>query len=230
MGAAEHGHQEIVSILLTSGANVNKVNSEGKTALSLAAEKGHLEIVKLLLAAGADIYACTNNLSETPLGLLAAKNKQAIYDQHLAAPGAPLFAQQPRAPLFAQHPCAPLFAQQPRAPLFAQHPCAPLFAQHPCAPLFAQHPCAPLFAQQPCAPLFAQQPCAPLFANLPGDPLNTNPTGSTLLYQEPAMETLATGTTNATQHNPGDLLAPAVGISENREQGGRRGHHRFAPY
>jgi hypothetical protein len=91
MGAAEHGHQEIVSILLTSGANVNKVNSEGKTALSLAAEKGHLEIVKLLLAAGADIYACTNNLSETPLGLLAAKNKQAIYDQHLAAPGDPIF-------------------------------------------------------------------------------------------------------------------------------------------
>jgi ankyrin repeat protein len=177
MGAAEHGHQEIVSILLTSGANVNKVNSEGKTALSLAAEKGHLEIVKLLLAAGADIYACTNNLSETPLGLLAAKNKQAIYDQHLAAPGAPLFAQQPRAPLFAQHPCAPLFAQQP---------------------------CAPLFAQQPCAPLFAQQPCAPLFANQPGDPLNTNPTGSTLLYQEPAMVTLLTGTTKATQYNPGD--------------------------
>ena len=40
--------------MLAAGADVNKANNAGETALYKAAQKGHVEIVAQLLAAGAD--------------------------------------------------------------------------------------------------------------------------------------------------------------------------------
>ena len=55
VGAADRGHIDIVKLLLSKGAHVNKMGTEGLTALAAASEGGHIGIVKLLLAKGADI-------------------------------------------------------------------------------------------------------------------------------------------------------------------------------
>ena len=52
--AAEHGKTEVVQVLLNSGANVNKLASDGTSALMLAISSGVVAIVKLLLKANAD--------------------------------------------------------------------------------------------------------------------------------------------------------------------------------
>ena len=51
ISAAELGQSEMVSILLTAGADVNATNNIGQTALHLA---GNAEVAKLLISAGAD--------------------------------------------------------------------------------------------------------------------------------------------------------------------------------
>lgn len=53
--AAWSGHEEIVKLLLAHGANVNKTDLEGRTALIAAAYMGHTEIVNHLLDHDADI-------------------------------------------------------------------------------------------------------------------------------------------------------------------------------
>ncbi|XP_078583816.1 uncharacterized protein LOC144866328 [Branchiostoma floridae x Branchiostoma japonicum] len=70
--AAENGHHETVSALLTAGADVNVQNSEQRTPLHLAAEKGHHETVSVLLAAGADVDV-QGWKQRTPLHLAAEK-------------------------------------------------------------------------------------------------------------------------------------------------------------
>ncbi|XP_060535500.1 acyl-CoA-binding domain-containing protein 6 [Cylas formicarius] len=56
--AADIGNSDILSLLLTKGANINQQDSEGQTALHYAVCCGHLDCVKLLLAKGArrDIF------------------------------------------------------------------------------------------------------------------------------------------------------------------------------
>jgi len=53
MMAARNDRPELVSFLITKGADVNARAKDGKTALALAQEEGHSEGVKLLKAAGA---------------------------------------------------------------------------------------------------------------------------------------------------------------------------------
>lgn len=54
LGAAKNGDLEAVNDLLTRGANPNKADHNGFTALNQAARYGHTEIVKALLARGAE--------------------------------------------------------------------------------------------------------------------------------------------------------------------------------
>ena len=46
--ASRNGHLEIVKLLLESGANVNKKDKNGQTALDLVSSRNKLEVVNLL--------------------------------------------------------------------------------------------------------------------------------------------------------------------------------------
>ena len=48
MAASDHGHVEVVRILLEAGADENLVDIDGFTALILASEQGHGEVVRML--------------------------------------------------------------------------------------------------------------------------------------------------------------------------------------
>ncbi|XP_076641512.1 uncharacterized protein LOC143352698 [Halictus rubicundus] len=69
--ASARGFHQIVSLLVTSPlAQLEKLNSEGLTALQVAAESGFINAVKLLLKAGADpsqtVHYCTTTLHRHP--------------------------------------------------------------------------------------------------------------------------------------------------------------------
>ncbi|KAG3111579.1 hypothetical protein PI125_g9001 [Phytophthora idaei] len=55
MSASEHGHTEVVAILLEKGANSNDQLPNGFSALHIACENGHTGVVQLLLDRGASI-------------------------------------------------------------------------------------------------------------------------------------------------------------------------------
>ncbi|OAQ59049.1 ankyrin repeats (3 copies) domain-containing protein [Pochonia chlamydosporia 170] len=67
--AAQHGHGEIVNLILGGGVDVNSKH-EGGTALIRASEHGHLDVVELLLQHGADVNL--KNQQGSPL-ILASK-------------------------------------------------------------------------------------------------------------------------------------------------------------
>ncbi len=56
--AAQHGQTSLCEYLLTSGADKEQRDYEGKTALMWAASQGHTTTVRLLIDAGAKINAC----------------------------------------------------------------------------------------------------------------------------------------------------------------------------
>ena len=60
MVAAEHGNKKIVELLVEYGADINRADNYGWTALSHGLENGHNEIVKLLLANGAQVNQANN--------------------------------------------------------------------------------------------------------------------------------------------------------------------------
>ena len=53
--AAIQGHIECLKELIAAGADINKEDKDGRTALWTAANQGHIECLKELIAAGADI-------------------------------------------------------------------------------------------------------------------------------------------------------------------------------
>ena len=53
MYASEHGHTEIVNLLIGAGADVNAQSDDGHTALLSAMEQGHTETARMLEHAGA---------------------------------------------------------------------------------------------------------------------------------------------------------------------------------
>jgi ankyrin repeat protein len=59
--ASEHGHKEVVQLLLSKGAKVNAKTDWGDTALLNASAYGHKEVVQMLLAKGADVNIKTQN-------------------------------------------------------------------------------------------------------------------------------------------------------------------------
>ncbi|KAJ6586047.1 ankyrin repeat-containing domain protein [Mycena capillaripes] len=57
--ASEHGDTQLVGLLLTNGADVNRRDKFNRSALIMVAKHGHIEVVQLLLVNGADINACS---------------------------------------------------------------------------------------------------------------------------------------------------------------------------
>lgn len=84
MGASFNGHAPIVRFLLAKGADANKTNAFGRTALARASYRGWTEIVGLLLEAGADIDKA-NSGGETPLLSALRQGHRATTERLLAA-------------------------------------------------------------------------------------------------------------------------------------------------
>ena len=70
--AAEHGHREVLRLLLAQGADTEGLTEHGLTPLRLAALNGHAAVARLLLEAGAEREKASG-AGATPL-LLAALN------------------------------------------------------------------------------------------------------------------------------------------------------------
>jgi len=66
--AALNNHSEVVKLLISAGADVNKRDKLGDTPLHDAVVRGHLDVVKLLTTAGSD-RNIPNKRGDTPLDL-----------------------------------------------------------------------------------------------------------------------------------------------------------------
>ena len=77
--AAKRGCHEIVRALMKKGADPNKRDELGSTALHVAVVAGHVETVKVLAAGGADVNAAmAGHWAITPLMLAAAKDAEIV--------------------------------------------------------------------------------------------------------------------------------------------------------
>ena len=72
--ASNHGHRDIVQLLLWSGAHLNTQDKNGLSPLHHAASKGHRDIVKLLFESGAHLNA-PDGSGLTPLHHAASKRE-----------------------------------------------------------------------------------------------------------------------------------------------------------
>lgn len=79
MEAVEHGHSDIVQMLLAAGATLNNTNNFGNTALIIATVQNHVPIVKLLLEHHANPNII-NNDGNTALDVARKEKKQEIID------------------------------------------------------------------------------------------------------------------------------------------------------
>jgi ankyrin repeat protein len=86
MRAAEHGHVEMVKLLLDNGAVINRPDQLGKSALIWAAEGGDADVIDTLIQRGARIEQATRD-GVTAL-MAAARTGHADAVSHLLAAGA----------------------------------------------------------------------------------------------------------------------------------------------
>ncbi|XP_011408170.2 PREDICTED: ankyrin repeat domain-containing protein 50-like, partial [Amphimedon queenslandica] len=70
--AVRGGYHDVVQILLSAGADVNLIDTDGDTALIEAAREGNCDVVELLLKKGAD-PSHSNNYGETALVAAASR-------------------------------------------------------------------------------------------------------------------------------------------------------------
>lgn len=72
-----HGDKDVVKELVRAGADINKVDHEGNTALHHALERGDEGMARYLIKKGAD-YNCPNNSGETPASLAVESGYDAV--------------------------------------------------------------------------------------------------------------------------------------------------------
>ena len=71
--AACGGHEEVVEVLITAGANVEEHNENGHTPLMETATAGHINVARILLGAGAGVNTHSNEFKESALTLACYK-------------------------------------------------------------------------------------------------------------------------------------------------------------
>ena len=69
--AAANGHDDVVSLLLSRGANVDQRTGSGWTPLHQASYHGHNNVTQALVSAGAEVNK-RNKYGATPLNMAAA--------------------------------------------------------------------------------------------------------------------------------------------------------------
>uniref|UniRef100_A0A671S427 Ankyrin repeat and KH domain-containing protein 1-like n=1 Tax=Sinocyclocheilus anshuiensis TaxID=1608454 RepID=A0A671S427_9TELE len=77
--ACAGGHEELVSVLIARGANIEHRDKKGFTPLILAATAGHVGVVEILLDKGGDIEAQSERTKDTPLSLACSGGRQETY-------------------------------------------------------------------------------------------------------------------------------------------------------
>jgi ankyrin repeat protein len=65
--AAENGYIDTVRFLQEKGANVQRVDMNGRSSLFMAAQNGHIETVRFLSDSGTDVRMSTDEDGWTPL-------------------------------------------------------------------------------------------------------------------------------------------------------------------
>uniref|UniRef100_A0A8C7QX56 Ankyrin repeat and KH domain containing 1 n=1 Tax=Oncorhynchus mykiss TaxID=8022 RepID=A0A8C7QX56_ONCMY len=78
--ACAGGHEELVSVLIARGANIEHRDKKGFTPLILAATAGHVGVVELLLDKGGDIEAQSERTKDTPLSLACSGGRQEVVE------------------------------------------------------------------------------------------------------------------------------------------------------
>lgn len=73
--AAVGGYENVVQVLIESGANVEEQNENGHTPLMEAASAGHVKVAQILLDAGAGINTHSNEFKESALTLACYKGR-----------------------------------------------------------------------------------------------------------------------------------------------------------
>lgn len=76
--AAAGGHDELVELLITHGANIEHRDKKGCTPLILAASAGHSVTVAILLDHNADIEAQSDRTKDTALSLACSGGRQEV--------------------------------------------------------------------------------------------------------------------------------------------------------
>ena len=75
--AAFYGHDAVVAVLLSNGANINQANNHGSSPLHWAAIEGHDSAVAVLLSNGANVNQVTDD-GKSPLHLAANRGEEAV--------------------------------------------------------------------------------------------------------------------------------------------------------
>ncbi|OLP73222.1 Cortactin-binding protein 2, partial [Symbiodinium microadriaticum] len=75
--AAEHGHLQVIRLVLEANADKDKADENGATPLYIAAQNGQLEVVRLLLEANVDKDKAKHS-GATPLYIAAEKGQLTV--------------------------------------------------------------------------------------------------------------------------------------------------------
>ena len=76
--ASQNGHEKVVELLLSHGANVHdKRTTTGTSSLMIACTRGHLKVVELLLSNGANLND-VNNTGLTAMSLATDESIKAV--------------------------------------------------------------------------------------------------------------------------------------------------------